>query len=93
MYAMVCSCPDLSHAMSVVNRYMANPGKEHWHAVQWILIYLSGSSNAYLYFGKSGDGLFGYVDSHYVGDLDRRRSLSRYVFTIGCCVVSRKVCL
>ena len=29
MYAMVCSCPDLSYATSAVNRYMANPGKEH----------------------------------------------------------------
>jgi ATP-binding cassette subfamily B (MDR/TAP) protein 1 len=29
MYAMVCSRPDLAHAMSVVSRYMANPGKEH----------------------------------------------------------------
>ena len=29
MYAMICSHPDLSHAVRVVSRYMANPGKEH----------------------------------------------------------------
>jgi ATP-binding cassette subfamily B (MDR/TAP) protein 1 len=29
MYAMICSCPDLSYAMSLASRYMANPGKEH----------------------------------------------------------------
>jgi hypothetical protein len=29
MYAMVCSRPDLSYAMSLVSRYMANPGKEY----------------------------------------------------------------
>jgi hypothetical protein len=29
MYAMVCSCPDLSYAMSLVSRYMTNPSKEH----------------------------------------------------------------
>jgi hypothetical protein len=29
MYAMVCSHPDLSSAMSLVSRYMVNPGKEH----------------------------------------------------------------
>jgi hypothetical protein len=34
MYAMVCSRPDLSYAMSLVSRYMSNPGKEHWMAVQ-----------------------------------------------------------
>ena len=34
MYAMVYSRPDLSHALSVVSRYMDNPGKEHWNVVQ-----------------------------------------------------------
>ena len=29
MYAMVCSRPDLSYAMSLVSRYMSNPSKEH----------------------------------------------------------------
>ena len=43
MYAMVCSHPDLSHELSVVSRYMANPGKEHWKAVQWIFRYLRGT--------------------------------------------------
>jgi ATP-binding cassette subfamily B (MDR/TAP) protein 1 len=33
MYTMVCSHPDLSYAMSLVSRYMSNPGKEHWRAV------------------------------------------------------------
>jgi hypothetical protein len=33
MYAMVCSRPDLSYAMSIVSRYMSNPGKEHWRVV------------------------------------------------------------
>jgi hypothetical protein len=29
MYAMVCTWPDLAHAVSVVSKYMANPGKQH----------------------------------------------------------------
>jgi hypothetical protein len=87
---MVCSRPDLSHAMSVVARYMSNPGKEHWKAIQWIFRYSCGSSSACLCFGKSGDGLVGYVDSDYGGDLDRMRSLSGYVFTVGDCAVSWK---
>jgi hypothetical protein len=63
MYAMVCSRPNLSHALSVVGRLMANPGKEHWRVVQWIFRYLRGTSNACLQFGKSRDGLVVYVDS------------------------------
>jgi hypothetical protein len=93
IYAMVCSRSDLSHAMSVVARYMSNPGKEHWKAVQWIFRYLCGSSTACLSYGKSGDGLVGYVGSDYAGDLGRRRSLSGYVFTVGDCAVSWKACL
>ena len=93
MYAMVCSRPDLSYALSVVSRYMANPGKEHWRAVQWILRYLRGTSNAYLQFGKTRDGLVGFVDSDFAGDLDKRRSLTGYVFTIGGCAVSWRATL
>lgn len=29
MYVMVCTKPNLSHAVNVVNRYMHNPGKDH----------------------------------------------------------------
>jgi hypothetical protein len=75
MYALVCSRHYLSHAMSVVARYMSNLGKEHWKVVQWIFRYLCGSLSACLYFGKYGNGLIGYVDSDYGGDLDWRRSL------------------
>ena len=29
MYDMVCTRPDISHAVGTVSRYMHNPGKEH----------------------------------------------------------------
>nr|AAM08562.1 Putative retroelement [Oryza sativa Japonica Group]AAM10749.1 Putative retroelement [Oryza sativa Japonica Group] len=47
----------------------------------------------YAMFGRSRDGLVGYVDSDFAGDLDRRRSLTGYVFTIGGCAVSWKASL
>ena len=34
MYLMVCTRPDISHAVSVASRHMANLGKEHWNAVK-----------------------------------------------------------
>jgi ATP-binding cassette subfamily B (MDR/TAP) protein 1 len=76
MYAMVCSRPDLSYAMSIVRRYISNPGKEHWRAVQWIFRFLRGTVDHCLQFGRTAKGLIGYVDSDYAGDLDRRRSLT-----------------
>ena len=40
MYVMVCTRPDISHAVGIVSRYMHNPGKEHWQVVKWILRYI-----------------------------------------------------
>nr|GEX10023.1 zinc finger, CCHC-type [Tanacetum cinerariifolium] len=37
MYLMVCTRPDIAYAVSIVSRYLANPGKSHWEAVKWIL--------------------------------------------------------
>ena len=45
MYAMVCTRPDIAHAVGVVSRFLKNSGKEHWEAVKWILRYLRGSSD------------------------------------------------
>jgi hypothetical protein len=45
MYAMVCTRPDLAHAVSVVSKYMADPGKQHWNAVKWIFRYLKGTTD------------------------------------------------
>jgi hypothetical protein len=79
--------------MSIVSRYMSNPGKEHWRAVQWIFKFLRGTADHCLQFGRTAKGLIGYVDSDYTGDLDRRRSLTGYVFTAGSCAVSWKAVL
>jgi hypothetical protein len=93
MYDMVCSRLDLSYAMSLVSKYMSNPDKEHWRTVQWIFRFLRGTADFYLKFGRTDKGLIGYVNSDYAVDLDRRRSLTGYVFTVGSCAVSWKATL
>ena len=82
-YLMLITCPrpNLSYVVSVVRRYMANPGKEHWKAVQWIFKYLRDSSDVCLHFGRARDGVIWYVDFDFARDLDKR-SLTGYVFTI-----------
>ena len=79
--------------MSLVSRYLSNPGKEHWKTVQWIFRYLRGTTDSCLKFGRTDQGLIGYVDSDYAADLDRRRSLTGYVFTVASCAVSWKATL
>ena len=75
MYVMVCSHPDLAYGVNAVNRYMEKPSKEHWKVFQWIMRYFSGSSSVCLQFGRTRDGVAGYVDSDYARDPDKRRSL------------------
>ena len=97
MYAMVLTRPDFSHALSLISRYMASPGKEHWKAAKWVLRYLNGTLDYGLLYGKNREtneaGLWGYVDSDYVGDLDRRRSQTRYMFMLNGCLISWKASL
>lgn len=96
MYSMVCTRPDLAYAASLVSRFMAKPGKPHWEAVKWVFRYLKGTSNLGLKYQKTDlkeNALVGFVDSDYAGDLDKRRSLTGYVFTLFGCTVSWKATL
>eukprot|EP00253_Pinus_taeda_P024292 PITA_24292 len=34
MYAMVCTRPNIAHAVGVLSRFMSKPGKEHWTTVK-----------------------------------------------------------
>ena len=93
MYAMVCTRPDISHAVGTVSRYMHNPGKEHWQAVKWILRYIQKTLDVGLIFEKDdmvGQHVVGYCDSDYASDLDKRRSTTGYVFTLAKAPVSWK---
>src|SRR3954469_14090377 len=72
MYVMVCTKPDIAYAVSLVSRYMENPGKAHWQALKWILRFINGSLNRVLiYSGALGEDntavIEGYVDSDYAG--------------------------
>ncbi|KAH9698452.1 Integrase catalytic domain-containing protein [Citrus sinensis] len=74
MYAMVCTRPDISHAVGIVSRYMHNPGKGLWQAVKWILRYIHKTMDVGLLFERDdtlSQGVIGYVDSDYAGDLDK----------------------
>ena len=86
MYLMVCTRPDIALAMGKVSRYMSNPGKVHWEAVKWILRYLKSTKDYGLLFdglSSNAKSLLGYVDADYGQDLDKRKSTTGYVFTLG----------
>ena len=82
MYVMVRTRPDISHAIGVVSIYMENPGKEHWATVKWVLQYLRGTSDYCITYNRGCELVYGYVDSDFVGEHDKMRSTSGYVFTL-----------
>ncbi|GJX27388.1 retrovirus-related pol polyprotein from transposon TNT 1-94 [Tanacetum coccineum] len=82
MFAMICTRPDIAHAVGVVSRYMAEPGRGHWEAVKRIFRYIKRTSDVALCFGDSDLIVKGYVDSDYAGDLDGSKSTTGYVFTL-----------
>ena len=83
MYAIVCTWPDIAHAVGVVSRYMSNQRKQHWEAVKWIPRYLKGIVELALRFKQSDLGLLGHVDDDMAGDVDGRKSTTGYMYALG----------
>nr|GEW26134.1 hypothetical protein [Tanacetum cinerariifolium] len=74
MYLMVCMRPDIAYVVSVVSRYLANPGKNHWDAVKLILKYLRGTTSLGLVYEtnrRNHVDVTGFVDSDYAKDPDK----------------------
>jgi hypothetical protein len=87
MYAMVCTRPDIAHAVGVLSRYMLKPGKEHWTSVKKVFRYVHGTTSYGLcYQGSPGLDrvldIHGFVDADWAGDLDFKRSTSGYMFNL-----------
>src|SRR5665213_3004577 len=82
MYAMICTCPDVSYALSVVSRIQSNPGDMHWIAVKNIIKYLRRTKDQFLIYGGKTSGLVrnGYTDASFQTCVDDFRSQSGYVF-------------
>src|SRR4051812_174646 len=91
MYAMICTRPDVSYALSVCSTYQSNPGNAHWVAVKNILKYLNRTKNMFLVFGGDEELVVkGYTDSSFMTDLNAFKSQSGYVFTLNGGAVSWK---
>jgi hypothetical protein len=85
MYAMVCTRPNIAHAMGVLSRYMLTPRKENWTTIKRVFRYLCVIKYyAICYQGKPGGdselNVHGFVDTEWVGDMDRWRLTNGYVF-------------
>src|SRR5256886_1111732 len=91
MYAMICTRPDVSYALSATSRYQSNPGESHWTAVKNILKYLRRTKDLFLVYGVEEELIVkGYTDASFQTDKDDSRSQSGYVFCLNGGAVSWK---
>ena len=83
MYAMVCTRPDVSYALSMTSRYQSNPGEGHWTAVKNILKYLKRTKDSFLIYGGDEELVVrGYTDASFQTDRDDTVSQSGFVFCL-----------
>ena len=82
IFAMTCIRPDIPQVVEAVNWYMVNPSREHWKVIKRILRYIRETSDVVLCYGGSEFTVKGYVDSDFGGDLNKRKSITGYIFTL-----------
>ena len=64
MYAMICTRPDVSYALSLTSIYQSDPGESHWTTVKSILKYLKRTKDEYFVYGGEEElGVKGYMDA------------------------------
>ncbi len=79
MYAMLCTRPDVAHAISLTSRYQSDPGSEHWISVKNILKYLRRTKDMFLIYGGEEELVAKcYVDASFDTDLDDSKSQFGY---------------
>ena len=83
MYTMLCTRPDIYYSVGIVSRYQPNPGPKYWEVVKHILKYLRRMRDYMLVYRCEDLIPIGYIDFDFHSDLDFRKSISGYVFTLG----------
>lgn len=80
LYGMVYSRLNLAYAVSIVSRFMENPGQ----TLEWVLRYLNGYLKRDLNYTKfqEEDALEVFINLDYTSNVDNRKSQSSYVFML-----------
>jgi hypothetical protein len=90
MYAIICTRPIVSCALSATSRYQSY-GDAHWIIVKNILKYLRRTKEAFLMFGGEEELIIkGYSDASFQTDVDDSKSQSGFVFCLNGGAVSWK---
>ncbi|KAL0386240.1 UNVERIFIED_CONTAM: Retrovirus-related Pol polyprotein from transposon TNT 1-94 [Sesamum radiatum] len=89
-YAVQCTRPDVTYALSVMSRYQVCAGEAHWGAVKSIFKYLKRTKDIFLIYGGGELILEGYSDASFQSDDDDAKFQSGFVFKLNGGVVAWK---
>nr|GAT43053.1 polyprotein [Mycena chlorophos] len=75
--------PDLAFSVTILSRFVSNPGRPHWDAAKRVLQYLKGTRTLGLTYGGSAEqlGLNIFADADGMS-IEDRKAVSGYVFTL-----------
>ena len=91
MWAAMMMRPDLAYSMSLLSRYLSNPGKEHVSLLANVFHYVSGTLDLGLTFSDdSSDEVIGYSDADFAGAVDDRKSTGGFAFMLAGGCISHK---
>jgi len=82
--------PDISYAVDRLSRYISNPSREHWTALERVFRYLRGTIGYCLTYTGYPDVMKSYSDAKYVTDFNSVKSTTGYIFMFGGGIVSWK---
>ena len=81
MWGQLATRPDLSFSVSLLARFQADPGIEHWRALLHVIGYIKNTIDYGLTYSRGHDiSPTAFVDADYGGCRDTRRSTSGFVF-------------
>lgn len=91
MYLMLGTRPDIAYAITTLSQFNNQPSSQHWSALKRLFRYLKQSKNMSITYRRipaDADNrlhpisLTGYSDSDWASNIDDRKSVTGYVFTI-----------
>jgi hypothetical protein len=78
-YTSVGTRPDITFAVSMLSRFLDNPGLSHWNAVKVLFRYLSGTADYALTYGNVEGELSGFCDAD-DSSAEDRKAVTGYAF-------------
>ena len=82
MYAMHCTRPEISFAVSKLSKYTSNPSRDHWKAIERVLGYLKHTSSFGLFYNPFPSVVEGFSDASWITNVGDNKSTSGWIFTL-----------